>query len=213
MSGQTLFAVRESDNEGSDLLQTDDKRFSVNASWWGDHEPGFRYALLVSDFRSPDPTHSFGRFAVVVDDEGALLQMAVAADQAEADERIRRRMRENDIEMDRAGERLIAKEAVKGRPSALSSGQREVTVRARAYPHSEVLHDPGAEESLLCLRLVFEPFGAVQIVISDLGRLLAMATGRHERQAYQRVCHELARRGLELEAGDLAVSAANGRVG
>lgn len=197
MRGQTLVAVRESASPSLNVLETADQRFSVSAWLWGDVDPDYSYVQILARFESSNQMHSFGFFAVVVDDQGALLQMAVGNSESGVCESIRERLIENEIKLRQEGERLTADRATEPRTSALMSMNQGVSVRAKAY-----LHDQLTDESVLCLRLELAGFGAAQLAISDIGRLLAMATGRRDRQAFQRVRHELARRSIHLDEQD-----------
>lgn len=194
MNGLTLVAVLSEEGTGSHFLATDDGQFSVSASLRRDIDEA-EYVHLRAALQAPDAVEGFGFFHVVVDAEGALLQMAVGETDEDAASRVLERLCENDIDLkNRRSEELTAKTAAARSASVLGVDGARVTLRAKAYRNSDPLG-----ESLLCLRLLLEPFGAVQIVISDCGRLLAIATGRRDREAYQRVRHELIRRGFALD--------------
>lgn len=52
---------------------------------------------------------------------------------------------------------------------------------------------------LLRLRLPLKDFGAIQIVVSNWRRVLALISGKTDSDAYGRIRGELARKGIELE--------------
>lgn len=197
---KTLYAVSHSGAGRVDVLQTVDQRFSVSARLWkaGTADPDFSYVLLLTRFASTESRHSFGYFVVVVDGEGTLWQMAVGEDKDVVCRSVRDRMRENQVDLEQGGERLSTDVADQDRAAVITADSGSVRLRAKAYPHAHV-----EKESVLCLRLELDDFGAVQLAISDVGRVLAMASGQRDRQAYQRISHEMARRGFALEGQDV----------
>jgi hypothetical protein len=199
MLGRTLFATRGADDALSRVLITDDGRFSVSAQLRrtvDSDDLNYGYVHLRAWFASPDELDGLGAFHVVVDLDGALLQMAVAETGDLAADRVDERMRENDIDFVSSDD-LTAHPTDQRKASALCASG--VTLRARAYASTEP-----SGESLLCLRSLCEPLGAMQVVISDCGRLLAIATGRRDRDAYKRVRQDVARKGFALGSSDAA---------
>lgn len=198
MIAHSLVAVHRGERQAACMLATDDGRFSAAGSLRYDAH-GARYLHLRAGFAAPTAQEGFGFFHVVIDTEGALMQMAVGETDALATQRMLDRLRENDIDVDAGpAEALTAAASDVRRASMLSGADGLVSLRAKAYPSEEP-----DDESLLCLRLGLRPFGAVQLVISDTGRLLALATGRRDREAYQRVSHELVRKGFALEEANV----------
>jgi hypothetical protein len=203
MQSLTLFAERDRTDTLSRVLATDDGRFSLSAQLCRDvrsDDPEDDYLHLRAWFASPNEEAGFSAFHVVIDLKGALLQMVVGETHRIATSRLLRRMRENDIELTDV-EELTAEFIDERKASGLKARAGAITLRAKAYPSDKPL-----DESLLCLRLLYGPVGAVQVVISDLGRLLAMGTGRRDRDAFERVRQELIRKGVEVKASDGSVA-------
>jgi hypothetical protein len=171
------------------LLRTADGRFTVLARVHEEGEPLGTFLEVGAYLRG------FGHFHLLLDTDGGLYATALAEQEVEATGRLRRRLREeNKIELTGDGRHLEAeRQDATRRPTVLHSGDGRVSLRARAYV------DDDDEESLLRLRLFVKEFGAIQVVISEWGRVLALITGRTDSDAYTRIRGELVRKGIELE--------------
>jgi hypothetical protein len=187
MDSLSLLAEASSGNVRARSLRTDDDA----------------YALLVRVHDEPGGTllqlrawlNEFGFFHVVVDDEGCLVTSAVAETDGKATELVRRRLRdEHGIELTTPGYHLLADHPNGSRRRAvLHTDDDRLSARAKVY------FDEDGDETLLRVRLFVDGFGAIQLVLSDRGRIKALLTGRTDSDAYDRVRGELARKGIELE--------------
>ena len=134
-----------------------------------------------------------GFFHVVVDD-GGYLTSAIATTDKQAAELVYERLREERHRAHYGG--LLAPGGPPERHKrrlALRTDDERLSARAKVY------FDEDEEEHLLCIRLFIDGFGAVQLMLTDRGRMLAFITGRTDSDAYDRIRGELARKGVELE--------------
>lgn len=197
MSGITLVATGEEPTEATLIAAAEGHaRFVVSAELCHDIKDDAPYLHTRVWFGAPDENEGFGEFHLVIDRDGALQQMAVGSKEAEVARAIRERLMDNDIVLGPTGMSLVAGARPSGHRSVLSARCDEGWFELRAKAHPAGNPD---DESLIVLRFAFEPFGCLHVVISDLGRVLAMATGRRDRDAYERVRHDVERRDLSID--------------
>jgi len=162
-----------------------------------------RYVVLVRVFDQPEGPllqvrvyiDTLGFLHLALDGRGALLTTVIDARDGDATTILRKRLAdEHGITLDDDGWHLLA-DHVNGdrRTSVLRSDDCRLSLRAKVH------FDEDGEEALVRLRLFIDGLGALQIVASDNGRVLASISGRTDSDAYERIRGELARKGIELD--------------
>jgi hypothetical protein len=187
MDSQTLLAEASSSHVRVRRLMTDDERYSLRVRVHDEPDGSLLHLRPHID--------GLGFFHVVVDDEGGYLTSAIATTDKHAAELVYERLRDElDIELTTEGYSLLADHPNGNkRRSVLHTDDERLSARAKVY------FDEDEEEHLLRIRLFIDGFGAVQLMLTDRGRMLAFITGRTDSDAYDRIRGELARKGVELE--------------
>jgi hypothetical protein len=189
MDALTLLADQSTPQPRTDLLRTDDGRFSVLVRVYDEPEPMGTFLQLRPHLEG------FGSFHLFIDSDGGLYATATGDDDEQASERLHGRLKDElKYELTTPGYDLQATSSNGKRGAVLQSADGGLALRAKAY-----LPGDDDEEVLLRLRLSVKEFGAIQIVVSNWGRVLALISGKTDGDAYGRIRGELARKGIELE--------------